>query len=113
MRLTAIVVSLLVSAVLAGSAAAGDAAAGRKAFDANCAKCHSLDPAVPDMRGPHLAGLFERRYGALDFPYRMVWTEADPLWTREHLDNYLDIHRLPDPAERADVIEYLFEATRE
>ena len=104
-------VSLVVSAALAGPVAAGDAAAGRRVFDANCAKCHSLDPAVPDMRGPHLAGLFDRRFGALDFPYRMVWTEADPLWTRAHLDNYLEIHRLPDPAERADVIEFLFEAT--
>ena len=113
MRSAAIVASLLVSAALAAPVAAGDAAEGRAVFDANCAECHSLDPTVPGQRGPHLAGLFDRKYGAVeDFPYRMVWPEADPLWTREHLDNYLEIHQLPDPAERSDVIEFLFEATR-
>ncbi len=93
--------------------AAGDAAEGRQAFADKCAKCHSLDPSDKDLRGPHLAGLFERRYGAVEgFPYRMVWTAASPRWTRRHLDDYLDIHHLPDPSQRADVIEYLAEATK-
>lgn len=113
MRSIVIAASLFVSAALAGPAVAGDAAKGRAVFDARCAKCHSLDPTSPGFRGPHLAGLFGRKYGALeDFPYRMVWTEADPLWTREHLDNYLNIHHLPDAGQRGALIEFLFEATR-
>ena len=96
------------------AAAAGDAAEGRQVFADSCAKCHSFDPAATDYRGPHLAGLFERRYGAVEgFPYRMVWTAASPRWSRRHLDDYLDIHHLPDPGQRADVIEYLAEATKE
>ncbi len=103
---------LLVAPTLAS--AAGDAAQGRQVFADRCAKCHSFDPADTDYRGPHLAGLFERRYGAVEgFPYRMVWTAASPRWTRRHLDDYLDIHHLPDPSQRADVIEYLAEETKE
>jgi cytochrome c2 len=113
MRSIVIAASLFVSAALALPAAAGDATEGRTVFEANCAKCHSLDPTVPGYRGPHLAGLFDRQYGAVeDFSYRMVWTDANPRWTREHLNNYLEIHLLPDAGERADLIEFLFEATR-
>ena len=78
----------------------------------NCARCHSLDPEELGKRGPHLAGLFARRYGAVEgFPYRMVWTEADPLWTEAQLDAYLEIHRLPEPEARAEVIAFLVTAT--
>jgi cytochrome c2 len=41
----------------------------------------------------------------------MVWTEADPRWTKAHLDAYLEIHRLPEPTARANVIEFLVSAT--
>ncbi len=44
-------------------------------------------------------------------PYRMVWTAASPRWTRQHLDDDLDIYHLPDPTQRASNIEYLAEAT--
>lgn len=112
MKTIVLAAGLLVCAAPALSAAAGDAAEGREVFAEKCAKCHSLDPAEQGLRGPHLAGLFDRRYGAVEgFPYRMVWTAASPHWTRRHLDDYLDIHHLPDPARRADVIEYLAEAT--
>lgn len=114
MRSIAVAASLLVSLVFALPANAGDAAQGRKTFEARCAKCHSLDPGASGLRGPHLARLFERRYGAVEgFPYRMVWTDANPLWTREHLKSYLEIHGLLEAEERANLAEYLFEATRE
>lgn len=45
---------------------AGNAAAGREVFEAYCAKCHSLDPGARGMRGPHLAKLLQRRYGAVE-----------------------------------------------
>jgi cytochrome c len=104
---------VLVSPLGAASAqAAGDAAAGRKAFEAYCARCHSLDPTERGKRGPDLAGLLQRRYGAVaGFPYRMVWPQADPKWTPAHLDAYLEIHRLAEPQVRADVIAFLVAAT--
>ena len=96
----------------AGSAAAGDAKLGRQVFAAYCAKCHSLDPARTDKRGPHLANLLQRRYAAVPgFPYRMVWPKADPVWTVEQLHAYLEIHRLAEPAIRADLIAFLLAVT--
>jgi len=108
--------SLLLSIILLGtvalSAAGADALQGREVFIANCAHCHSLNPEEVGKRGPHLAGLFARRYGAVEgFPYRMVWTEADPHWTEAQLDAYLEIHRLPEAAARAEVIAFLVPAT--
>lgn len=89
-----------------------DALEGREVFIAQCARCHSLDPEELGKRGPHLADLFARRYGAVKgFPYRMVWTAADPLWTETQLDAYLEIHRLSEPEARAAVIAFLVSAT--
>ena len=93
--------------------ATDDPAKGQAVFTSICAKCHSLDPAESGKRGPHLSGLFERRYGSVEgFPYRMIWPDADPLWTKQDLNSYLEIHRIPDADERADIIECLFEVTR-
>ena len=77
MRTLLIAVLLLIPVALSSPRA--EAPQGREIFLANCASCHSLDPDEIGKRGPHLAGLFERRYGAVEgFPYRMVWTDADP-----------------------------------
>lgn len=110
MRLLLLVVMLLIPVALSSPRA--EALRGREIFLANCTSCHSLDPDEIGKRGPHLAGLFERRYGAVEgFPYRMVWTEADPHWTEAHLDAYLEIHRLPEPVSRSEVIAFLALAT--
>lgn len=107
-----LVLSVVIVATAGLSAAGADGLRGREVFIANCAGCHSLDPEEAGKRGPHLAGLFERRYGAVEgFPYRMVWTEAEPHWTAADLDAYLEIHRLPEPQARAEVIEFLVLAT--
>ena len=91
----------------------GVAAKGEKVFHSDCAKCHALRSDVTGMRGPHLEGLFERRYGAVEgFPYRMVWIDASPRWTAEQLDKYLAIHGRADAEGRAALIEYLARATR-
>ncbi len=113
MRSIIIAASLLLSLAFALPVAAGDAANGRTIFDTRCAKCHSFDPSASGKRGPHLAGLFDRRYGAVEgFPYRMVWTAANPLWTREHLNDYLEIHGVFEAEDRDNLVEYLVEATR-
>jgi cytochrome c len=95
-----------------GGAQAADVATGKALFESDCANCHTLRKSEPAKRGPHLENLFNRRYGAVEgFDYRMVWTEADPTWTPEHLNNYLNIHGRFDTATRADLIEYLKRAT--
>lgn len=87
---------------------------GKALFDQDCGTCHSLTAADASKRGPHLERLFSRRFGAVDgFPYRMVWKEADPVWTAAHLENYLKIHGRYDGPERTAVIEYLKKATAE
>jgi cytochrome c len=93
--------------------AAADPARGRALFDSDCAECHTLQQSEPAKRGPHLENLFNRRYGAAEgFEYRMVWTEANPTWTPDHLNNYLNIHGRFDTAGRADLIEFLQQSTK-
>ncbi len=95
------------------SADAADATPGKALFEADCANCHTLRSDEAAKRGPHLQGLFTRRYGAVDgFPYRMVWTQANPVWTAKHLDDYLVIHGRYDAPDRALLIEYLNQATQ-
>ena len=43
----------------------------------------------------------------------MVSTDANPLWTREHLNSYLEIHGVFEAEDRANLIEYLAEATKD
>jgi len=114
LRLLAALLALSLSGALVRAAEkpAGDAATGRQVFGAYCAKCHSFDPAETGKRGPHLAGLLQRRYASVPgFPYRMVWPLADPAWTAEQLDAYLEIHRLAEAKPRADLIAFLVAAT--
>jgi cytochrome c2 len=60
-----------------------------------------------------LAYLFARRYASVEgFEYRMVWTKADPTWTPEQFDAYLDIHGRFGREGRADLIGFLKEATK-
>jgi cytochrome c len=94
-------------------ALAADAESGKALFESDCANCHTLQKDEPAKRGPHLENLFERRYGTVEgFEYRMVWTEADPTWTADSLNNYLNIHGRFDVKGREDLIEYLKQATK-
>jgi cytochrome c len=96
-----------------GPSAAADAKVGKELFDSDCANCHTLRKSEKQKRGPHLENLFARRYASVEgFEYRMVWTKADPTWTPEQLDAYLDIHGRFESGGRADLIEYLKEATK-
>jgi len=93
-------------------ATAGDAARGNGVFQDRCARCHAISPDEPGKRGPYLSGLFQRAPGAVaNFPYRMVFKDAGPIWTEPSLDSYLVIHLLPDEADRSDVIAFLRQAT--
>ena len=103
----------IVATVGAQGALAASADNGKALFESDCANCHTLRQDEPSKRGPHLENLFGRRYGAVEgFDYRMVWTQADPTWTPEHLNNYLNVHGRFDTEGRADLIEYLKQATK-
>lgn len=108
-----LVILPLLATLGASGALAADTARGKALFESDCANCHTLTKAETAKRGPHLENLFSRRFGAVEgFEYRMVWTEADPTWTPEHLNNYLNVHGRFDMAGRADLIEYLKRATQ-
>ena len=103
----------LAISVGAGLAPAADIAAGKAIFDGDCMQCHTLRANEAAKRGPHLENLFGRRYGAVEgFEYRMVWTQADPRWTRKDLDDYLVVHGRADDAGRQALIDYLMVATK-
>lgn len=107
---------LLATAPLAGAAESAWGAEperGREIFQARCARCHAISAQEPGKRGPYLAGLFHRAPGAVPgFPYRMVFTMQNPIWTDGALDQYLEIHLLPEQADRLDVIAFLRQAAR-
>ena len=86
---------------------------GREIFQARCARCHAVSEQEPGKRGPFLAGLFRRAPGAVaGFPYRMVFSIPTPTWTDGALDQYLEIHLLPEQADRLDVIAYLHQVAK-
>lgn len=104
--------AVLLSAIIATSAFAADDSRGSTIFQERCARCHTISASEPAKRGPYLAGLFQRAPGSVkDFPYRMVFTEAKPVWTEARLDKYLLIHLLPEANDRSDVIAFLKKAT--
>lgn len=99
--------------LLGAPEALADPARGKALFESDCANCHTLRESEPAKRGPYLENLFNRKYGSVEgFEYRMVWTEADPTWTPKALNNYLNIHGRFDSGGRADLIEYLQQATK-
>lgn len=109
---TAFLAAFLPAIALSAATWAADPANGRSLFEGDCAECHTLRASDPAGRGPHLENLFARRYGAVEgFEYRMVWTEADPTWTSDTLSDYLSIHGRVDGTDKADLIEYLKQAT--
>lgn len=115
MRSLAAVLALLAAAPAAEAAESAWGAEperGREIFQARCARCHAISPQEPGKRGPHLAGLFRRAPGALDFPYRMVFSIRTPTWTDGALDQYLELHLLPEQPDRLDVIAFLREAAK-
>ncbi|HLH88391.1 MAG TPA: c-type cytochrome [Xanthobacteraceae bacterium] len=120
LRLSAFAVVLVATA----AHAAGDAARGEKKF-IDCGACHSLKPGVTIV-GPSLAGLFGRKAGSLtDFRYSPAMRRSGITWTAQTLDafiadpqkdvpaNRMPYAGMPDAADRADLIAYLEQATKQ
>lgn len=107
-----------------GFAAEGNPARGQRVFGA-CGACHSLQP-DRNMTGPSLAGLWGRKAGSLaSFSrYSPALKSADITWNDKTLDAWIDDpqHVVPgnqmpfsgikDARERADLLAFLREATK-
>jgi cytochrome c len=111
-----------VLAAVAIVAAASDPRQGRVLFERRCAGCHSLDKvkAAPPLRGVYGKAAASHR----DFPYSDALKGARLTWDAATLDRWLAdpdglvpgndmAFRVSGAAERADLIAYLKEATKE
>jgi cytochrome c len=113
-----------IALLLAGSARAdGDAARGEAKF-ADCAACHKLEAGANNV-GPSLHGLFSRKAGEIaDFRYSPAMKRSGIGWTPATLEQFIADpqamvpgNRMPyagmaSPADRADLIAYLQNATK-
>src|SRR5258708_5517318 len=79
--------------------AQGDATRGEKKFE-ECASCHSVDRGNNGV-GPSLAGLFERKAGALDdYRYSPALKRSGIVWTARSLDDFIADPQKLVPANR-------------
>ena len=90
-------------------------------FRAQCATCHTLNPADGPRQGPTLAGVVGRKAGSVPgFKYSAGFATADFVWDPTRLDQYLANpqavvegavmpYRQANPAIRAAIIAYLQE----
>ena len=80
---------LLTVVVMASPAlAAGDAKRGKTLY-AQCAACHSQDPAKKTL-GPHLKGVLGRKAGGLEgYVYSPPMRRSTVVWTAQTLGAYL------------------------
>lgn len=98
---------------------------GERQFARKCSVCHALTPDGRRRAGPTLYGVFGREAGTLPgYTYSEALTEAEFVWSPETLDKLFDLgpdhytpgskmpmQRIVDPADRADLIAFLSEAT--
>jgi cytochrome c len=102
--------------------APGDATRGETIYH-KCQGCHSIDR---NRVGPRHQGLFGRQAGSLpDFDYSNAMKNSGIVWNEETLDRFLADPRgvvpgtkmtyvgIKNPQDRADLIAYLEQATRE
>lgn len=108
-----------------GAAPVGDAARGEKIYD-RCLACHAIDR---DRTGPRHAGLFGRKAGSVEgYTYSAAMKKAGEnglVWNDDTLDKFLKSPTtfvpgtkmgyagVKDDQERADLIAYLKQATKE
>lgn len=116
--------ALLTAAALcaaAPSAIAADAAHGEEIYNSRCIACHSPDA---NRVGPMHRGVVGRTAGTVpDFNYSKAVKASGVVWSEETLDKWLTDpqafipgqrmnFKVPDTADRADLIAYLKTLTR-
>ena len=98
---------------------------GERQFARKCSVCHTIAADGRRRAGPSLYGVFGRRAGTLDgYLYSNALRQSDIVWSAATLDRLFDIgpdhftpgskmpmQRIIDPADRADLIDYLRLAT--
>jgi cytochrome c len=106
----------LVSAATIATPQAGDEAKGKELFQRRCGGCHAADQV---KEGPRLRGVYGRRAGSTtDFQYSDALKNAKFTWNDAFLDKWLTdteslipdndmTFRVPNPAERRDIIAFL------
>lgn len=112
------IVLIAAALAIAGPAPAADVQHGKAVF-AQCAACHSFDPASNGL-GPNLIGIVGRKAGAVaTFAYSSAMQRSAITWTKPNLDAFLANPQgvvpgtkmfSPGPAastDRADLIAYL------
>jgi cytochrome c len=94
----------------------GNADQGKILFEKRCTGCHSLDQ---DKEGPRLRGVFGRKAGKIEsFTYSDALKDAKFNWDATLLDKWLTdtesvipnndmTFHVPNPQERADIIQFL------
>ena len=111
-------VLLVLLPLLAAAAPPPSAARGATVFQTLCALCHSVEAGAGGGQGPNLLGVVGRKAASTDFSYSAALSRWGKTWTPELLGKYLAnpgalvpgttmAVRLPDRAQRADVVAYL------
>jgi len=105
---------------IAGAQAQDTTSQGETLFRARCGACHSLETGQNRI-APHLAGIAGRTAGTVEGArYSGALQESGTVWTAETLDPFLANPRrampgttmavsLPNPAQRAAIIDFLLE----
>ena len=120
--LLAILAAAILTQSQAGELPAGDPVRGETIYH-KCQGCHSIDR---NRIGPKHMRLFGRQAGSLpDFDYSEAMKNSGIVWNEQTLDTFLADPRgtvpgtkmtyagIKDPQDRADLIAYLKEATKE
>jgi cytochrome c len=122
MKLLVVLVVSMTVVTAPCQAAGGDPRRGVQIYQ-RCLACHSLEY---NRSGPRHCGLFDRQAGTLpSYAYSKAMKASGIIWDERSLDQFLEnpLKTLPgtkmayagvkDPQERADLIAYLKQATRD
>ncbi|MDR7101140.1 c-type cytochrome [Croceicoccus sp. BE223] len=112
-------IAATVAALPVTAAPAGDAAAGKKVF-MRCAACHTVSASGPQKMGPTMAGVVNRKAGAVkDARYSPALAKSALVWNEKNLDAWLQrpskvvpgtsmaFAGIADETQRRDLIAYL------
>jgi cytochrome c len=100
---------------------AADAARGKQLYESRCIGCHSIDS---NRVGPAHQGVVGRKAGSVkDYDYSDALKKTKVIWSEKTLDRWLTNPEklipgqkmgfsVPEPKDRADLIEYLKRESR-